>query len=54
MHRFTTETKKKVLDLYLKSAVKRIILEEKFKETNNPCYTCIKAYLESTRHKETS
>jgi hypothetical protein len=42
-------TKKTLLQLFLKTAVKRIVLENKIKkeETNNPCYACIKGYINS-------
>jgi hypothetical protein len=42
-------TKQTVLQLFSKTAVKRIVVENKIKkeDTNNPCYACIKGYTNS-------
>ncbi|MEH7093980.1 hypothetical protein [Neobacillus vireti] len=41
-------TKKKLLQLFLKTSVKRIVIENKLKkESDNPCYACIEGYLKS-------
>lgn len=45
----TLETKKSVLRLFLNTAVKRLVEENEINKTGlkNPCYACIKAYLDS-------
>lgn len=46
MNRLSLNTKKNVLTLFLNTAVKRI-LEEKAKKIDNPCYECLRSYLDS-------
>jgi hypothetical protein len=49
MQRLTLETKKSVLSFFLNTAVKRLVEENKITKTEvkNPCYACIKAYIDS-------
>jgi hypothetical protein len=47
MKQLTPETKKTVLDLLLKTSIKRIIDAKKNKEIGNPCYDCLQPYLGS-------
>lgn len=46
MNQLTVKTKVSVLNLFLNSAVKRIIEgEDGKKEKGSPCYECLKTYL---------
>lgn len=49
MKRITLETKKSVLSLFLNTAIKRLVEENEINKSGikNPCYACIKAYLDS-------
>lgn len=50
MVQISLSTKKIVLSFYLNTAAKRLVLENRIKaeSESNKCYSCIKAFLEST------
>lgn len=51
MNRISLKTKQDVLSLYLHTAVRRLVLENRIKteKRENDCYFCITAYLESLK-----
>jgi PP-loop superfamily ATP-utilizing enzyme len=46
MKRLSVQSRKKVLNLFLSTSTKRIVEINKVKKTENPCYACIRAYLD--------
>jgi PP-loop superfamily ATP-utilizing enzyme len=51
MRNISVETKKTVLNLILHSTMKREVLKQKINKNenvSNPCYACIKAFLNSS------